>query len=253
MSRGGGLLAVLTAFLGAQSDLTTNVIPLAVPMGVNFIVEHSDTRSLPEGGTAIFQERSELSFADAGGALIASTRPLGRTCSGPAPICESFARLGASIDGRVFHFRIGMADLSVTALETSDLSVGDGYTGQTAAQVAAAVAQSESNAPGAILAADLRQMIRFAGVPLPALGATAPSSEGQIRVREYGAAHALVVIERTPHVSETMTLHGSGECRVSRANGLTEACRFVDWLGDERTTPIRIRETRITQAQAAVP
>jgi hypothetical protein len=245
-------VAALALLYATQLDPTAHVIPLAIPAGTSFVVEHSDTRTLAEGGSAVFHERSQISFVSSDDALIASTRSIDRRCSGPQAICDAFAQLGARIDGRIFRFRIGLADRRVTLLDAMSVPLGT-HAGDTGTQVAAAVAQSEIAAPGAILAADLRQLLRFADVPLPAAGETMPSAEGNIRLVEINAAHARVAIERVPRITDAVSLHGSGDCRINRANGLVEACRFVDWVDDNRTTPIRIRETRITPLTAAVP
>ncbi len=206
---------------------------------------------LPNGGTAVFRERSHLSFAATDGALIASTRPLDRTCEGPSAICDAFLRLGASNDGQVLRFRIGLADRHVTLLDAVPAPLGS-HGDETGTQVAAFVAQSEAAAPGAIIAADLRQLVRFAGVPLPAVGVTTTQGDGQIRLSHIDALHARIVIERDLRVADSVSLRGSGECLVSRMTGLAEECRFVDWLGDNRTSPIRVRETRIVPAPIAV-
>lgn len=244
------LLFSATAALAVQATPAT-VIPLNIPPHTMAIIEHSDVRILAAEGTATFRQRGELSFVSGEGAVIASYRMLDRRCDGPAAICAAFTRLGAGVDGRVFRYRIGLADQSVSLLEAVTVPLGSDE-GEAASTVATLVAQSEAAAPGAILAADLRQLIRFAATPLPQLGNAIASPEGHIRLTELNATHARMTIQWEPRVTHAVSLTGSGECQVSRATGLAEQCRFVDWTGEDRTRPIRVRETRVTLLPLAV-
>lgn len=245
-------MVLAVAIAAAAQEAAATVIPLAIPPGTAVAIEHSDIRTLADGAAATFRQRAEISFAPVDGALIASYRMLDRRCDGPVPICAMFAQLGAGVDGRVFRFRIGLADNMVALLDATQVPLGQAE-GESASMVASLVSQSEAAAPGAILAADLRHLIRFADNALPEPGSSSASSEGQLRLTEMTAGYAVIAIQWEPRVTQAVSLNGGGECRVSRTTGLVEHCRFVDWAGTDRTRPLRVREMRVTLLPVAAP
>lgn len=252
LGAGRVMLLAMTGMLAAmQADPLAIVLPLAIPAGTSFIIEHRDVRRLPDGGEATFQERNHVAFTPVGDAYIVTMRSLGRSCAGPSDICAAFTRLGSGVDGRIFRFRLSLADHNVTLIDGRS-APPDGSGSEADSQMASVLAQTEAAAPGALLATDIRQLIRFAGSALPQPGAVMATSEGQIRLRELTATHATLAIQWEPRTAQALTLNGSGECRVNRASGLTEMCRYTDWLDQDRGSPVRVRTVDVVAQPTTV-
>lgn len=225
-------------------------IPLAVSDRTVLIIDNSDTRRLPRGGQAVFRQRSEVRFARDATGLSATYRVVERRCEGPEAICVAFGRLGAGLDNRVFRFRVDPRTFDIALAEVTAVPLSDA-SDPMARAVATVVAQSEAAAPGAILAAELRQLTGFAGKTLPAVGEDFTIATGTYRLINRTAEHATIAVQWSPQTEAGLSVFGSGECRVSLATGLTESCRFVDWMDAGRTRPIRERETTVTSLAVA--
>ncbi len=255
------ILPLIMSAASLQSAATTDpavlVIPLAVANGATYVVDHRDERMLPDGTHAIFHQQHRLSFASDAGALIATYRVIGTRCEGPAPICGAFAQLTGTLSGADRRFGISV-DGQVSMLDAAGRVPAIGQ-GEGAAQVADVVDAHERGAPGAIIAADLRQLLRFVAVPLPVSGVPHAVAEGRLSVVAVAAEQVTVTIQRASAdngagdgAGHAAALVGDARCTISRATGLVQACRFTDWLGADRTRPLRVREVRVTLATGPV-
>jgi hypothetical protein len=245
------LALLVTAGGGAaqQGDATRPHVALNLPVGQAFVVEHRDQRQLPGGALATFHQQLRLSFAGAADGIVATYQPQSHRCDGPAAICAAFTRQAAMRPSIAARFHID-GQGAVTPLDASGpaaTAVDD-----TTAQVASAVTAHEAAAPGAVMAADLRLLIRFANLALPANGQRIAVVEGRLFVAAMTAATLDVQIDRADTAADPAALHGRVECRVTRATGLVERCRFTDWMGNSADRPIRVRDVIVTQISGPV-
>lgn len=238
-------------------DPATLLIPLSVADGAAYVVDHRDERMLPDGTRAVFHQQHRLSFARDAGVLIATYRVIGTRCDGPAAICGAFAHLTGTLSGVVRRFGIS-ADGQVSMLDAAGRVAQIGQ-GEGAAHVADVVDAHERDAPGAIIAADLRQLLRFVAVPLPVSGPPHAVAEGRLSVVIVAAEQVTVTIQRASAdngagdgARNATALAGDAQCTITRATGLVQTCRFTDWLGDNRTRPLRVREVRVAPATGPV-
>lgn len=235
----------LAMALAAQGDPAAMTLPRAMPPHGTILIEHRDVRAMPGGGRATFREGSLLDIEPAGDALIITMQATDRSCEGPPPICRTFLRLGGAVDGQRIRFRLNLADYGITLLGDAGVPLPNQSSG-TASQISAAVTEREGTAPGSVLAADLRQLLRFAGLTLPDAGAWVDAPEGRLQLRTVDARSVTLAISRPGVAGGATVLNGSGECRVSRSTGLVEQCRYVDWMGDDAAHPVRERSVNVS-------
>lgn len=251
MPRPWPALLALAGSLLAQ-EAAPIVLPINLPDNQLLLVENIERRLLASGETAEFRQQADVRAVRADGAWIVSYRSHSRSCTGPAPICAAFQQLSAGADGRLFRFRVGAGDGRVTLLDAVTVPVAPAD-GEAAEAVASFVADSEAAAPGAMLAADLQQLMRYAGSGMPAQGEVVAVAEGELRLTELTPEQVRVVIARDPRVAGGVSLHGQIACRISRITGLIDHCVQTDWLGDGRDRPLRQRETRVTSRPVSGP
>jgi hypothetical protein len=200
-------------------------VPLALPEGQSLIVEHRDERRLPSGELAIFTQLHRLTMAVRDGATLLTYQPANAGCDGPSAICAGYLRNLGSQPGPIYHYRLG-ADGDVVPLGHAAAPLPAGTTAGDMVQ------QREAAVPGAVLAADLRLLIRFANIALPAPGHVVAVAEGRLAVTGETPAQLTVQIDRPASGGDaTPPLNSRAICQVTRATGLIQRCDLTDWGG----------------------
>jgi hypothetical protein len=237
----------LSAIAASQDQPSQTItLPLALPDGQALIVEHYDERVLADGGRAVFEQHHRLLANDQDGNLLLSYQPLSASCDGPAPICAAFRQAVGSQPGPIHHYRLDPAGQILPV----GMMAGPSLPESTAGNL---VQQREAAAPGSVHAADLRLLIRFANLPLPAPSQSVAIAEGRLSVTQMTAESLDVRLERiSSATAEGLELQSSALCRVSRATGLVERCEINDWIGNNSAHPVRQRRVIVRSATGPV-
>jgi hypothetical protein len=239
------LVPAAVAFAQGRSPAPVEV-PLALPIGQPLIVEHRDVRQLPDGSNATFAQQHQLVVRNDGDVLNLTYQPLSARCDGPASICAAFMDSLGVQPGPVYHYQLDAAGqivpLGLTAPYISPSS-----------SASPMVVAREAAVPGAVLAADLRLLMRFAGVPLPPLDQPAAAAEGRLTTLAILPDSVTVRIDRpTTAATSGLAMAGRAECEVNRATGLISRCAMTDWLGEDAARPVRQRTITVRQATGPV-
>jgi hypothetical protein len=249
MFRAGAGLVLIGLTVGSQAQIDAAppiTLPLSPPIGQSFIVDHRDQRRLPGGGQAVFRQQHQLRFSEAAGDTILSYQALSVSCEGPAAICAAFASSLGNQPGPAYQFRLDSGGaLSLVSAAGEPLSAST--------SAATLINQRERAAPGAALGADLRLLLRFANMALPAPSRSAMIEEGRLSLTELTPHRLSVQVDRATSAAATgSALNGRVTCQINRATGLVEQCRMLDWLDSAADEPLRLREIEVRPAMGPV-
>jgi hypothetical protein len=225
----------------------TIVLPLVLPQDRSLIVEHVDERRLPDGSEAVFRQQHLLLVHRDDDGTILDYRKLSSTCGGPAAICDAFRVSVGPQPGPVYRYRLG-ASGELTLLGQPQAPV------EAVSTAATVINEREAETPGAVLAADLRLLIRFANLALPSvIGESVTLPEGQLMVNAISADAVGVQVDRPARSAESdMALSSRVTCHIVRATGMIDRCEMLDWLDATPAQPVRRRTVTVRLASGPV-
>lgn len=163
-------LAAFAAALTIHADAPATLVRLNPPIGAPMMLTISDDRVVASDGTrATFVIRHHLTFDRLdGGVWLATIEQHSVACTGPERVCRAFEAALAPMTGQRRRFAV-QADGHLTPLSDTDLSV-DGAAGQPGANIGIVLAELERANPGAVVAAELTEALRFVGTSVPGTG-----------------------------------------------------------------------------------
>lgn len=183
---GAVALTMAQASVGAPSDAPPIIVrgqePLTVPIpqierlaaSAGYVLEQRENRTLPNGEHIVFHWTHHVHFADDATGLIAILSMINQHCVGPTSLCATFQSMIGAQNGIVRRFRIGfdatVAPVQALAHDRSPVSAEHADTAENVDRISAIVTAIENEANGVLGAAELRNLLIFAGRRLPALG-----------------------------------------------------------------------------------
>lgn len=160
------------------------------PFDQNLSLTITDRRLLPDGREVMFLISNRLRFTRGEGGMIATLRRDSIDCSGSETVCTTYRRAMAGWVGTIERFAVG-ADGQISPLVASDPSVA----GEGVPAAEAAIAYVESQQPGALGMAELREALRYVGQSLEAaaLSGLSPHPPEDIEVTPLSDQHVDIV------------------------------------------------------------
>lgn len=195
------------------------------PMGI-YRLEQEDDRLLPDGSRVQFAWTHRAHFvADAQG-LMVELSMVNYRCVGVAAICRGFETMVAAQSGVVRRFRIGF-DATVDIADHGTPAADQLAHVLPAAtdRLSAIVTALERDDTGLVKAAELRNILLFAGRRLPPVGDMHNVDGGSMILLATNEDHADVMITRVEPTPDTAdrAIRTEAEYRIDLSSGLVES------------------------------